>query len=58
MGAVNPTQPRLRRYAFANNESRLMHWLPLVPADRVTVTEGILDGVMQGTLPNMPTEKT
>jgi len=47
----------LRRYAFTHSESRLMHWIPLVVADRVNVIEGLLDDVMQGTLPNIAKEK-
>ncbi len=47
----------LRRYAFTHSESRLMHWIPLVLADRINVIEGILDDVMQGTLPNIAKEK-
>jgi len=47
----------LRRYAFTHSESRLMHWIPLVLADRVNVIEGLLDDVMQGTLPNIAKEK-
>lgn len=47
----------LRRYAFTHSESRLMHWIPLVLADRINVIEGILDDVLQSTLPNIPKEK-
>ncbi len=47
----------LRRYAFTHSESRLMHWIPLVLADRVNVIEGLLDDVIQGTSPNIAKEK-
>lgn len=47
----------LRRYAFTHSESRLMHWFPLVLADRINVVEGILDDLVQGTIPNIPKEK-
>jgi hypothetical protein len=47
----------LRRYAFTHSESRLMHWIPLVLADRINVVEGILEDLTQGTVPNIPKEK-
>ncbi|MEZ0610933.1 hypothetical protein ACAW74_20645 [Fibrella sp. WM1] len=47
----------LRRYAFTHSESRLMHWIPLVVADRINVVEGIIDDLMHGTVPNIPKEK-
>ena len=47
----------LRRYAFTHSENRLMHWIPLVVADRVNVVEGIIDDFLHGTVPNIPKEK-
>lgn len=47
----------LRRYAFRHSESQLMHWIPLVVADRVNVVEGILDDFRHGKLPNIFKEK-
>lgn len=47
----------LRRYAFTHSESRLMHWIPLVVADRINVVEGIIDDLRHGTVPNIPKEK-
>lgn len=47
----------LRRYAFTHSESRLMHWIPLVVADRINVVEGILDDFRHGTVPNIFKEK-
>lgn len=47
----------LRRYAFTHSESRLMHWIPLVLADRINVVEGLIDDVLHGTVPNPFAEK-
>lgn len=47
----------LRRYAFTHSESRLMHWIPLVVADRVNVVEGIIEDLAKGTVPNIFAEK-
>ena len=47
----------LRRYAFTHSESRLMHWIPLVVADRINVVEGVIDDFIHGTVPNIPKEK-
>jgi hypothetical protein len=47
----------LRRYAFTHSESRLMHWIPLVVADRVNVVEGIIDDLKNGHVPNIFAEK-
>lgn len=47
----------LRRYAFTHSESRLMHWVPLVLADRINVVEGLIDDLIHGKVPNIPKEK-
>lgn len=47
----------LRRYAFTHSESRLMHWIPLVVADRINVVEGLIDDLLHGTVPNIYKEK-
>lgn len=47
----------LRRYAFTHSESRLMHWIPLVIADRVNEVEGIIDDIKHGHFPNLFAEK-
>lgn len=47
----------LRRYAFTHSESRLMHWIPLVVADRINVVEGLLEDLFDGTVPNLAKEK-
>ena len=47
----------LRRYAITHSESRQMHWVPLVVADRINVVEGIIDDLIHGKVPNIPKEK-
>src|ERR671933_1114866 len=32
----------IRRYAFTHSESRLMHWIPLIVADRVNEIESLI----------------
>ncbi|MDP9128666.1 MAG: hypothetical protein M3N08_10465 [Pseudomonadota bacterium] len=46
----------LRRLAFRYSESDLLHWVPLMLADRVQVIEGILDDLRRGHVPNIPAE--
>ncbi len=46
----------LRRFAFQYSESSYGHWLPLVLADRVGVTEGILSDLIRGHIPDIPGE--
>lgn len=47
----------IRRYAFRHSESTMMHWVPLVVADRVAVVEGIVDDLRKGIVPNIFAEK-
>jgi len=47
----------IRRYAFRYSESTMMHWVPLVVADRVAVVEGIIDDLRKGIVPNIFVEK-
>ena len=42
----------IRRFAFKYSESTLLHWMPLVLADRVNVVEGYLDDFSKGIIPN------
>jgi hypothetical protein len=47
----------IRRFAFKHSESSLVHWLPLLIADRVNVVEGIIEDISQGHIPNIWAEK-
>ncbi|GAB3545567.1 hypothetical protein [Spirosoma fluminis] len=47
----------IRRYAFTHSESRLMHWIPLVVADRVNEIEGLIEDFSHGKVPNIFAEK-
>lgn len=43
----------LRRFAFRRGESRMMHWLPLLLADRINVIEGVFHDLRHGHIPNI-----
>lgn len=43
----------IRKYAYRFGEARLMHWMPLLVADRINVFEGILSDITKGKLPNL-----
>lgn len=47
----------LRRYAFQYGEGSMLHWLPLLLADRVNEVEGIVEDLAKGHLPNIFAEK-
>lgn len=42
----------IRRWAFKQNESTYLRWVPLVLADRINVIEGYLDDFKHGIIPN------
>jgi len=48
---------QIRRFAYRYSESNLMHWLPLVLADRVNAVEGIVDDIRRGFFPNIIKER-
>lgn len=59
-GTVTPpsgVSGAIRRFAFRYSESNLMHWLPLVIADRVNAIEGIVDDLKSGHVPNIFAER-
>jgi len=39
----------IRRFAFRYNESTMLHWVPLMLADRVNVIEGMVEDIKKGT---------
>jgi hypothetical protein len=47
----------LRRYAFRHSESKWLHWLPLILADRINVFEGIAEDLREGRMPNVFAER-
>ena len=47
----------IRRYAFRYSENSLLHWMPLLLADRVNVVEGVIDDLAHGHIPNIFAEK-
>ena len=47
----------IRRFAFKHSEGSLLHWLPLIFADRVNAIEGIIDDVGNGHIPNIIKER-
>lgn len=47
----------IRRFAFKYSEDRMLHWVPLVLADRVNVIEGLLSDLAHGHIPNIIAEK-
>ncbi len=47
----------IRRYAFTFSESNIMHWIPLIVADRVNMVEGLMDDLLHGTVQNFTKEK-
>lgn len=47
---------KIRRFAFRYSESKIMHWIALLIADRVQMFEGIADDVKQGHFPDIFSE--
>jgi hypothetical protein len=43
----------IRRFAFQYNESNMLHWVPLMLADRVNVVEGIIHDLARGHMPRI-----
>lgn len=48
---------QIRRKAFKHSENSYLHWLPLLLADRVNVSKGLIDDLRNGHLPNIFAEK-
>lgn len=42
----------IRRWAFQQNESTYLRWVPLVLADRIGVVEGYIEDFTHGVIPN------
>ena len=47
----------IRRFAFKHSEGSLLHWFPLILADRVNAIEGIIEDVGSGHIPNIIKER-
>lgn len=47
---------KIRRFAFQYSESKVMHWIALLLADRVQMFEGLADDVKQGHFPDIFSE--
>jgi hypothetical protein len=48
---------RIRRFAFRFSEGSLVHWLPLIIADRVNMVEALIDDISHGNIPNIIKER-
>jgi len=48
---------QIRRYAFSHSEGSLLHWLPLVLADRVNMIEAFIEDLGKGHIPNIIKER-
>lgn len=46
----------IRRIAFRYSESDWRHWLVLLAADRINMVEGLLEDLVRGRIPNIPSE--
>jgi len=48
---------KIRRFAFRYSEGSLLHWLPLIVADRVNAIEALIEDIGNGHIPNIVKER-
>ena len=53
---LTPWGAGIQDIGYKFSEGRLARWLTLVLADRVDVVEGVIEGLSQGHIPNIPKE--